>query len=356
MELNGATYTMDEERAEFCRAYTDDVRMRAMGGVLLVEQRVDLSAWLGDGQGGTSDAIIVLPEKRKLIIEDLKYGQGEQVFAYRNAQMMCYALGALEIASVYCDEIETIEMVVCQPRLYHIDSWECSVAELLEFGERAKQSVADSRAAIESTSHVITWSDADYELLEPYCDPADKTCRWCQAKPVCTKLARKVVEEVGREFENVEVTPPEVPRDSARLSTAMNAVPLITQWCKAVAAEVNRRVREGEEVIGADGKPYKIVEGKKGKRVWKDELLAEAELMQHLTPDKMYKPAPIITVAQAAKLLDKKATKQLWKDKFAPLASQEPGKPLIVLGSDPRPPYAGVATADEFEELGESNE
>ena len=329
-----------------CQVYLDYVRARAMGGILLVEQRVDLSKWLGPGQGGTADTIIILPEQRRMIIVDLKYGQGEQVYAEKNAQMLCYALGALELAQVFCEEIEVIEMVICQPRLYHIDTWECHLSELEHFSLRAMQAVADCGAAM------IQSLDNEYAALLPYLDPADKTCRWCQAKAVCPALARKVAEEVGREFIVVEADAPTVPQDSELLSRAMNAVPLIEQWAQAVRHEVNRRVREGIEVIGSDGKPYKIVEGRKGKRAWIDEAAAEAELQLVLTPDKIYKPAPIITAPAAKKLLGKKATLAMWREKFEPLIKQTEGKPQIVLGSDPRPPYAGASTGDDFDEIG----
>jgi hypothetical protein len=60
--VNGVKYPVTEEVAEFAQVYVDDVCNRAIGGNLLVEQRVDLSEWIGAEQFGTSDVIIVLPK------------------------------------------------------------------------------------------------------------------------------------------------------------------------------------------------------------------------------------------------------------------------------------------------------
>ncbi len=81
ISINGKTYVFDYERCERIQSYLDDVRRRAATGHLLVEQRVDLSGFLGAGQGGTADACIALPEHRLGIVEDLKDGSGEQVYA-----------------------------------------------------------------------------------------------------------------------------------------------------------------------------------------------------------------------------------------------------------------------------------
>jgi len=107
-------------------------------------------------------------------------------------------------------------------------------------------------------------------------------------------------------------------------------------------------VQANVEVIGPDDKPYKFVEGKEGARKWENDEVAEAALLGQLGPDKAYAPRKILTAPAAAKLLDKKATKQLWADGFAPLIVKAKGQPFLVQGSDPRPPFSGAAGADEF--------
>jgi hypothetical protein len=124
---------------------------------------------------------------------------------------------------------------------------------------------------------------------------------------------------------------------------------LIEDWCRAVRSELGKLVAEGQEVIGPDGRPFKYVEGRSAGRSWTNAQAAEAALVGQLGP-KAYKPQEVITAPVAAKLLDKKATKALWKDMFEPLIKKAPGKPVLALGSDERPPYSGAALANDFEE------
>lgn len=134
------------------------------------------------------------------------------------------------------------------------------------------------------------------------------------------------------------------------ISKAYTALPLISAWCKAVAAEVHRLVATGSQVIGRDGKPLKFVEGELGDRKWIDEEAAEAMLVGQLADD-AYAPRKIISASVASKKLDRKKTKALWNDAFVPLIGRAKGKPILVQGSDPRAPYDNSAKAEEFEEL-----
>lgn len=65
--------------------------------VVLIEQRVDFSRWVEQGFG-TADCIIIADGTLQII--DFKYGLGVLVSAEENPQMMCYALGALELQRV----------------------------------------------------------------------------------------------------------------------------------------------------------------------------------------------------------------------------------------------------------------
>lgn len=80
--------------------------------VVLIEQRVDFSRWVEQGFG-TSDAIII--SDGTLHVVDYKHGLGVLVDADHNSQMMCYALGALELFDAIYD-IDTVAMTVYQPR------------------------------------------------------------------------------------------------------------------------------------------------------------------------------------------------------------------------------------------------
>lgn len=331
IQIHGRIYTMDETRAAFCQVYLDDVRRRAVGGKLFVEYGIDLEWLLGPDQGGTMDAGIIVGNH--LIGEDLKYGTGEKIFASYdgkiNPQLGLYLLGLLRDALLLGHSIEKVTGVICQPRLGHIDEHSVTVAELEAFGLDAAAAVAETRAS-------------------PTFRPGEKQCRWCRVADC--KARTTYVQEASRlDFDEQTIAEP--PKATADLAKVYAVLPMVENWVRAIRDEVHARVNAGTPVIGPDGKPYKFVEGKEGSRAWADPSQAEAVLLAQLGPDKAYPPQKVITAPQAAKLLDKKATKQLWKDAFEPLIRKAPGKPILVQGSDPRPPYVGAALESDFEEL-----
>ena len=59
--------------------------------VLLIEAKLKLGEFIPEGFG-SSDAVLIYGDT--LEVFDLKYGKGVKVSADKNAQMMCYALGA----------------------------------------------------------------------------------------------------------------------------------------------------------------------------------------------------------------------------------------------------------------------
>lgn len=373
VEVNGTKFTVDEDFAANVQVYLDEVRRQAMGGVLLVEQRVALGEYCGtepcpectgtkllkhvcptckgtgEGpQGGTSDTVLVQPEARRFGIIDFKFGRGEVVWAsYLNAagvrrpnpQLALYALGALPLALMF-GPMDVVKLGISQPRVNHSDEFEMTVAELLEFGEEVKLAVKENDAALICGPQDLLF----------YLTPGDKQCRWCQAKGTCPKLAAKVMEEVRSDFDEIQITPLHVPAGTTQLSKAYDALDLISAWMSAVRSEMHRRVNAGETILGPDDKPRKFVQGKEGKRAWENEETAEGMLVAQLGPDKAYAPRKILTAAAAAKILDRKATKNIWTDGFVPLIKRATGRPILALGSDTRPAFSGAADASDFDD------
>ena len=95
--------------------------------IVLIEQRVDFSAYVPDGFG-TADCIIVADGVLKVV--DYKHGMGVEVSAEENPQMMCYALGALNLFdSIY--DIDMASMTIYQPRRDNISTFEMTKSYLL---------------------------------------------------------------------------------------------------------------------------------------------------------------------------------------------------------------------------------
>lgn len=348
IKINNREYTFDEERCARIQGYVDDVRRRAIGGHLFIER----SSELAEDVGGTADAAIVLPAQRLGIIEDLKDGSGEKVYASYvvkpatdttpeirepNEQLATYARGLLPDFEMF-GPIDNILLVVYQPKLNHIDEFSLSVAHLKLWGEKQDLALFQAREVMQDLVH-----EDDF-------NPGKRQCRWCRGAHKCDALTKFVQDEVAADFETIAAQPPMAPSDPLKLAAAYEAVPLIEQWCAAVKSQLQRLVSDGQEVIGPDGKPYKYVEGKEGSRKWIDEKQAEAALLGQLPSEKVYTAPKVITAPAASKLLCKKATQALWTDIFEPLISRPRGQPILVMGSDERPAFTGVAKADDFED------
>ena len=123
----------------------------------------------------------------------------------------------------------------------------------------------------------------------------------------------------------------------------MAAVDLVEQWCKAVRAEVESRLLQGQEVPG-----YKLVQGKRGARAWTSAEEAEAILKSmRLKQDEMY-DLKLISPTTAEKVL--KESPKRW-NRIAPLISQSEGKPSVAPESDKRPALVLGAVEDDFEQV-----
>lgn len=359
------TFEVTEEFADHVQTYVDDVERRALGGYLMVEQRVTLEGVEGfDASNyGTSDAVIAV--KNYGVVEDLKFGQGEKVYAWTparegalftmnmfqgdeviavepNYQLMMYALACLADLRLLIDEPAGIQIVINQPRVGILSELWVPIDVLERFALFAAEALYKAKAA-----KALGVADVERKA-DKYLNPGKKQCRWCRALARCPAATKKAEEETAAGFDIIADNPPQVPTDAAKIARAMLAVPFVADWCRAVMARANEMVAGGETIIGPDNQPYKFVEGKEGTRKWKDPRKAETLLLAKLPRSQVF-VEKLITAPAAAKLLNKKATKETWVETFEPLIGRPPGKPLLVMGSDPRPPYSPAASEDEFD-------
>ena len=342
-------HTVDFDMAGHVQNYVDEVRSYAgHDGYLQSETRVNYSNWLGvpeDAAWGTSDAIIV--RGTELIVVDLKYGQGERVYAKDNEQLRLYALGSYNEIEAF-SEIETVRMVIYQPRvadgitedvisLADLKMWARTTAAMAaQHALRLHELVTENVAATDGVS--------DDELMAkvlPELTPGDKQCRWCRAKARCPALAGEVVNVVSNNFVNLDELQgkPLAKALSAainvstlsnvELSDKMKSVGLIEAWLKDIRATVEAKLFAGETVPG-----YKIVQGKQGDRKWADDEAALKVLKRTLGAKDAVKPAAVISAPQAEKLL-LKTHPAVWT-KLQKLITRTPGQPSVAPESDPR--------------------
>lgn len=322
IEVGEHTFEVDQEMADFVQIYVDDVRRRGAFGIVMPEQRLSIEHITGEpGAAGTTDAVIVSGDGKRLTVVDLKYGAGVKVYVEGNEQLQMYALAALAEFELL-GEFDEITMVIVQPRMDHIDEWTIPVAELRRF----ETQVIEVALGIEDGRRTAT-------------APGEKQCRFCKAKAICPALAAEVAEASSADFEDLTQTKLPTPAED-QLHLAMAKIDLIEDWCKAVRAEVFRRLQVGQPVAG-----FKLVEGKRGARAWTDDGVAEGLFKSmRLKIDEMYS-MKLISPTQAEKLL--KDQPKRWA-RLAPFIHQPAGKPSVAPESDKKP---ALVIADDFDDL-----
>lgn len=309
-------WTVDEEMVVKVQDYLDWVREAP--GVLFVEQRLEHTRWCPDEdewgdplgpQYGTSDAVKVSTANKTIYVKDLKYGKGVKVFAHRNKQAAKYALGAVdEYAWEYgIDETWTVVVGICQPRLDHFDTWETTVADLLEFGAEIKaqlEKVFDPEAAF---------------------NPGEEQCRFCKAAARCKARHEHIFNQRAMLFDDeTGLTNPRL-LTTEELAVAYQRRPQYDAHMAAIAEELLHVMQTGEEAPG-----LKLVEAKTHRR-WKDEDEAKEGMLRLGIPPTAVEKRKLISPNQAEKLVPKDKHNDL-----EALWQKPPGGPVIALADDPR--------------------
>lgn len=340
IEVNGKWRVVNDEMAAQVQKYIDYVR--AIGGDLMVEQRLSIEAITNEADAkGTSDAVILAGEE--LVIVDLKYGRGVKVDADENEQLQIYALAALREFE-FLGDFKRVRLAIVQPRLDHFSEWDCSVEDLRKFGERVKERAFHAM-------QVLTVEKPGAYVH--HCRPADKPCRFCKAKASCPALTTHVLSTVADDF--VDISEPVAPQiehaverrfDNATLGNLLAAVGLVEGWCKAIRARAESELLAGHAVPG-----FKLVEGRRGVRRWANDAEVEQTMKSmRLKLEEMYDFTLISPTA--AEKLHKAGTigPRQWP-RLQTLITQSEGKPSVAPASDKRPALAIQATADEFTDV-----
>jgi hypothetical protein len=353
----GHAIEIDEEQVECATTYVEFIRKLRddHGATLLVEQRVSIEHITGEeGAGGTSDAILYVPQSRELIVGDLKGGMSrvdafttteviDPIFGSStlvtepNKQLAMYADGALEEFGWMFGEIERVRLVIIQPRLNHVSEYSLPVAEL-------KQHIEALRLAAEAGR------------TSPVYAPGAKTCKFCPAQATCGAFREAALVAALGGFENVDEVEQHKPIRDDLIAIDYEALPLIRMFVKSVEDRMKELLRLGQRVIGKQGE-YILAEGRMGARRWTDEEKVEALLRKQfrLAEEVAYAPRKLISPTQAERLTkkpkgeDKPTLGPTQWERLAELIRQERTKPSIALASSGKNAVRPV-TAD-FENL-----
>lgn len=322
----------DEMREYVSRCYHRIYDYILNGWKVLSEVRVSLYDWLNTSAcDGTSDIVLykVVVESgvrtMKLIIADLKYGQGVSVSPVMNKQLIMYAAGAMmhlqRLPNVKGAFPVDIDLVIMQPRLGRVwDSYRISYSELY------RTVVNDIKPKVEKALGVISGA------IEPEFSPSTKTCQWCYHKMSCKAREEKAMEDVSRLFElagAAEGTPmssSDIERVSdIDISYIIDRTPFIKSFLDDINEEAYRRLSSGGTVPG-----YKLVRGRKTRKwVAKDDVVGDK--LAALTEQNVYK----ITLMSPAQVEKLKLTKEQ-RVQLQSLISETYGNPVMVSESDSR--------------------
>ena len=295
------TEAMDEPVMAYCQYVTDqytEALRKTKDALVLLEERLDFSAWVEQGFG-TGDACIIADGVMEII--DLKFGTGVPVFAENNAQLMLYALGALSKFEMVYD-INMVKLTIVQPRQDRISSWEITPEDLYKWGEEVVKPKAALAYSGDGELQVGHW------------------CRWCRVKALCRKMADHNLDLAKHEFKEPELLTTE------ELAQIFEQAPMLQDWVNAVSEHLLSKAISGEKVPG-----YKVVEGR-SMRKWTDENAVQEVLTAcDYTPEQF----------QVVKLAGIPAIEKLLKKDFDSLVGdlviKAPGKPTLVPESDKRP-------------------
>lgn len=270
--------------------------------LLLVEAKLKLTEFIPEGFG-SSDAVLIYGDTMEVF--DFKYGKGVKVDAKKNAQMMCYALGA------YCGpgelyDITHVRMTIIQPRLRHESSWTMTAPDLLNWAYNTLRPAAQK--AFKGEGEQV---------------PGDH-CRFCKVAAKCRKLADYTLRITEKQTEPGLMSLEDIAQILPHFST-------IKSWINSVEEFALEAALKGNTIPG-----YKLVEGKSNRKFKSDEEVRKALKEAGIPEDSYLKPRELKTITDLEKTLTKKGFKTILGD----LVIKPEGKPTLVEESDPREPFS----------------
>jgi len=284
-----------------------EAQTRTPDAVALVEERVDLRAFIPESFG-TNDFVIIADGT--IYVNDLKYGKGVAVSAEHNEQLMLYGLGSVEKNSLLYD-IHTVRLGIYQPRLNSISAWEISVEDLYHWAETEVRQKADEAYAGTGVAIAGDW------------------CKFCAVQHRCKALADYHMEAAKYEFSDPKADPSLLLSDE-EIADLLHRAPKLAEWVSGIEEwAVKMAVEEGRQWPG-----FKVVEGR-SIRKWADEQNAASTLLERfpaLSDDQIYN-MKLKGLTDLQKLVGKSA----FDTKVSDLLIKPQGKPTLVPESDKRP-------------------
>jgi hypothetical protein len=318
-EDGGIFQVTDEmvENIQWCLDYVFDLNQDS----IQAETKYELP-FVHKELAGTCDVTIREPFGELTVI-DLKYGQGVDVEAVGNPQLMIYALGALgELDKTGVESFETVKMVILQPRKSRFPKeWVVSPHELRTWADRTLKPGAEK--AVKGSK---SFRDGEW-------------CKFCKVNKhlACPKINNKALEL----FTNEEKIPLVKDFSPEQMSNILKNLPRFDEWRKNLEEQAFQVMMDGGEIPG-----FKLVEGR-SVRKWKDEEEAKS-VLKRLCPGEDFMETKFMSLAQVEKKL-KALNNTFVLFNFSELVIKPEGKPTIVSVEDKRPALEVLTATELFE-------
>ena len=289
-----------ENCAESYAAYVMEQRAKALESctdpVVLVEQRLDFSKYVPEGFG-TGDCVIIADGTLSVI--DYKHGKGILVEAEKNPQMLCYALGALELFDGIYD-IDIVSMTIFQPRRENVSTYTVTKAELLQWAEvvlipRAKLAYA---------------GEGDFT--------AGEHCQFCKVKATCRKRAEYNLELAPYDFEMPATL------EDEEIEAILAKADDLAAWVSDIKEFALQSAVGGKRWTG-----WKLVEGRSNRKYTDEGAVADAVTAAGFNPYEQ----KLLGITAMTSVLGKKRFENI----LGSLTYKPQGKPTLVPESDKRP-------------------
>ncbi len=246
MKANGPSHQTDPDSMAAVMTYVDYIlNLQKTATWVKIEHRFDLTLYFEDLYG-TADAVLYFEKEKKLVVVDYKHGQGIPVEAENNSQLLYYALGAIHDLKV---KVDTVDIVVVQPRCYHVDgpirSWTTDIISIMDF---VADLITDAKKTEEPNAPLV---------------PGDH-CRFCAAQAVnCPAVKEKSLALAKQVFS------PTLTYDPKKLAETLNMLPAMESFIKSVREFAYREAQSGRVPPG-----FKLVP-KRAHRKWREEYKSD---------------------------------------------------------------------------------
>lgn len=289
IEQDGFEIEVTQEMVDAVWVYIEYIEnlVKAIGKTAVVrfEQKVELTE-VNSVLFGTADCVIIHPYKCVHVI-DFKYGAGKRVHAWRNKQMMYYALGVM-----LKEDVKRFRLHIIQPRVEDgvTDYAADTDTEMDEFHAELKEHV---EAALDPKAPLV---------------PGD----WCKgtfcpySKNGCPALSALSHEVVAKDFSDIPVVQT---LTIEQIKKVLKYEDTVKDWMAKVRDHAKELMVQGTTIPG-----YKVVKAQ-GNAKWVDEKAVIADF-EGVLGDAIYTERKIVSPSQLEKLVGKKKLGPTFRDEY----------------------------------------